>query len=114
MKKKEIVKKYKRSVAKELFNSECYVCHKRYGKRFHFHHLRYRDNEKTYNDFSNNDDYQLYILPIIEDRPFDFELLCNKHHYLVEILKLFKSERLDRLFNVVRRSKKIVYKEDES
>jgi len=102
--KKEIIKKYKKDVAKELFSGECYVCHKRYGKRFHFHHIRYVHNEKTYRDFSNKDNYQLYILPIIEERPSDFELLCHKHHYLVEILKLFKHERLVRLFNVVSRS----------
>lgn len=89
MNKKEMVKKYKRQVATELFNSECYVCHKRYGKNFHFHHLTYKDNEKTYGDFKNNYSYQLYILPIIEDRPLDFELLCNRHHYLVEQLEEF-------------------------
>jgi len=105
MNKKERVKEYKRQVAEQLFFSECYVCHKRYGKRFQFHHLTYRDNEKTYANFkNNNDDYQLYILPIIESRPLDFELLCNKHHYLVEILKRFKPERFERLFDVVRRS----------
>ena len=102
--KKEEIKKYKRQVA-ILFNSECYVCKKKYGKRFHFHHLTYRDNEKTYRDFKSNYNYQVYILPIIEERPRDFELLCFKHHYLVEILKRFKSERLERLFVVVRKSK---------
>jgi len=106
MNKKDLVKKYKRQVATEFFHSECYVCQKRYGKNFHFHHIAYRDGEKTYRDFYNNDDYQLYILPIIEDRSLDFELLCNKHHYLVEILKRFKSERLERLFDVTRRSSK--------
>jgi len=104
MNKKETIKKYKRQVA-ALFNSKCYVCHKKYGKNFHFHHLSYMDNEKTYEDFSNNDDYQLFILPIVEDRALEFELLCHKHHYLVEQLKRFRSERLERLFDVVRRSR---------
>ena len=104
MNKKEMVKKYKWQVA-TLFDSECYVCGKRYGKNFQFHHLTYRGNEKTYKDFKNNDDYQLYILPIIEGAPIYFELLCHKHHYLVEQLKRFKPERLDRLFDVIRRSK---------
>jgi len=105
MNKKETVKKYKRQIA-ILFDSECYVCQKKYGKNFHFHHLTYRNEEKTYRDFNNNEDYQLYILPIIEDRPLDFELLCNRHHYLVEKLKPFLPERLDRLFDVIRRSSK--------
>ncbi len=103
--KRKEIKKYKRQVA-ILFDSKCYVCDKKYGKRFSFHHILYSNNEKTYRDFSNSDNYQLYILPIIEERPLDFELLCHKHHYLVEILKLFKSERLERLFDVARRSTK--------
>ncbi len=100
------IKKWKRAVATNLFDGVCYVCNKKYGKSFHFHHLSYREDELTYRDFKNNSDYQKYVLPIIEQRPFDFELLCHKHHYLVEILKRFKPERLDRLFDVVRRSRK--------
>ncbi len=103
MNKKEYTEKYRRQVA-ELFSSVCYVCDKKYGKRFHFHHVRYRDNELVYSDFNSNDNYQLYVLPIIQNRPLDFELLCNKHHYLVEILKQFKPERLDKLFCITRRS----------
>ena len=103
MNKKERIKKWKKQVS-ALFDSRCYVCEKKYGKKFHFHHLTYKDGELTYRDFTNNDDYQYYILPIIEQRPSDFELLCHKHHYLVEILKRFKPERLERLFDVVRRS----------
>ena len=101
--KKEIVKKYKRQVAK-IFASQCYVCGKRYGKNFHFHHVRYRADTKTYRDFTTNISYQSYILPIIHDAPWDFELLCHKHHYLIEQLKRFKPERRDRLFDVIRRS----------
>ena len=104
MNRKEKIKKWKRQVATTLFDNRCYVCHKKYGKRFHFHHLTYKDNEKTYRDFKNNDDYQKYILPIIEQCPYNFELLCHKHHYLVEILKRFKPERLERLFDVTRMS----------
>lgn len=103
MNKKEIIKKYRRYVAK-LFNSECYVCHKKYGKNFQFHHLTYRDDEKTYRDFKNNNDYQLYILPTIESTPIFFVLLCHKHHYLIEHLKRFKPDRLERLFDVTRKS----------
>ncbi len=102
--KKEFIKNWKKQVATNLFDGACYVCGKKYGKRFHFHHLTYRADEKIHSDFGSNDKYQEYILPIIEKRPFDFELLCHKHHYLVEILKRFKPERLERLFDVVRRS----------
>lgn len=101
---RKIIKDWKRAVALNLFDGVCYVCGKRYGKKFHFHHLSYKDGELTYKDFTTNFKYQKYILPIIEQRPLDFELLCHKHHYLVEILKKFKPERLDKLFDVTRRS----------
>ena len=103
MNKKDDIKKYKRQVAK-IFASECYICGKRYGKNFQFHHIRYREGNKTYRDFHSNTAYQSYILPIIHDNPWDFELLCHKHHYLLEQLKRFKPERLERLFDVVMRS----------
>jgi len=98
-----MVKKYKRQVV-TLYNSECYICKKKYGKRFSFHHYTYKKDEKTYRDFKNNDNYQEYILPIIQNRPYDFELLCHKHHYIVEKLKRFKPENLERLISVVRSS----------
>ena len=101
--KKNIVKKYKRQVAK-IFASECYVCGKLYSKNFHFNHVRYRAGNKTCKDFISNIAYQSYILPVIHDTPWDFELLCDKHHYLVEQLKRFKPERLERLFDIIRRS----------
>jgi hypothetical protein len=105
MNKKETIKKYRKQIA-TYFDSRCYVCHKKYGKNFKFHHLTYRVDEKTYRDFKNSNDYQLYILPIIEKRVLDFELLCDSHHYMVEKLKLFKCGKLSRLFDIVLRSKK--------
>ncbi len=105
MNQKNKIKKYKRQVA-AIYNSECYVCKKKFGKRFSFHHLKYYTTEKTYKDFNNNNNkYQLYILPIIEKRPKDFVLLCFKHHYTVEQLKRFKFKNLERLFDIVWRSK---------
>ena len=103
MNKKEYTEKYRRQVA-ELFSSVCYVYSKRYGKNFHFHHVTYRADTKTCRDFTTNISYQSYILPIIHDTPWDYELPYHKYHHLVEILKKFKPERLERLFCVVRRS----------
>jgi len=104
--KKIRVKKYKRQVALSIpFKGKCFVCHKKYGKRFAFHHVTYKKEEKTYRDFNSNDNYQLYILPLIQKNPSDFKLLCHNHHYLVERLKLFRPERLERLFDVVSESK---------
>ena len=50
MTKKEMIKNWKRQVAINLFDGMCYVCGKKYGKNFHFHHLTYRELEKTYRD----------------------------------------------------------------
>lgn len=91
----------KRKVA-ELFNSECFVCRRPFGKGFTFHHLRYIDGEKTYRDFDDNVDYQLYILPIVKSDPKRFLLLCKKHHSALEKLKRFKQETLARLLEAVK------------
>lgn len=104
MNQKEEIKLKRLQIAKR-YNSECYVCKKKFGKQFIFHHKKYYSTEKTYKDFNNNNRYQFYILPIIEKRPLDFELLCFKHHYAVERLKRFKIENLERIFEVVRSSK---------
>ena len=50
-------------------------------------------------------DYNLYVLPIINKDPNRFVLLCKGHHSLVEKLKRFKLDKLERLFKVVKESK---------
>jgi len=94
----------KREVAK-LFNSECFVCKRPFGKGFTFHHLKYIQGEKTYRDFDDNADYQRYILPIVRAQPQRFLLLCKKHHSALEKLKRFKKETLTRLLQAVRMTK---------
>ncbi len=85
--------------------NRCYVCHKKFGKHFTFHHKRYLASDKIYSDFKTTYDYNLYVLPIIDKDPNRFTLLCKGHHTLVEKLKRFKPERLERLFRVVKESK---------
>lgn len=104
MNQKEEIKKYRQQVA-ILYNSECYVCKKKFGKGFTFHHKKYYTHEKTYKDFKNANRYQFYILPIIKKRPRDFALLCYKHHYMVERLKRFNKDNFKRLVKVVEDSK---------
>jgi len=104
MNKKDKIKNYRKTVAERLFNSRCFVCHKKFGKGFGWHHIKYKKNEKIYSNFKSSLTYQLYILPIIEMRPDDFRLLCRGHHRLTEILKRFKPERFERLTDVVRES----------
>tara|TARA_R100000406_G_C3098382_1_gene121298 strand:- start:885 stop:1208 length:324 start_codon:yes stop_codon:yes gene_type:complete len=97
--------KLKRKVAgMKQFDLKCRVCHKKYGKNFTFHHKKYVTGEQIYKDFRSTHDYNLYILPRIEQDPNRFVLLCGAHHTLVEKLKRFKKDKLKRLFDVVNES----------
>ena len=93
--------KIRRKETAGLFDSKCLVCAKKFGKSFHFHHIKYYENEKKYSDFNKHSssqmnwmDYQDYILPIIQKRSEGFALLCNSHHRFVEFMISFKLERL--------------------
>ena len=104
--KKEESDTLKRKIAaKSQFDLKCKVCHKKFGKHFTFHHKRYLASDKIYSDFKTTYDYNLYVLPIIDKDPNRFVLLCKGHHTLVEKLKRFKLDKLERLFKVVKESK---------
>ena len=67
--------KIKRKQTANLFGSKCLICNKKFGKSFHFHHIKYYEDEKKYSDFKKHTssqmnwmDYQEYILPIIQKR----------------------------------------------
>lgn len=93
-----------RELVARLFGSKCAVCLKNYGKKFLFHHTRYKDGEMIYSDFSNTTEYHEYLLPLIRLNPQRFRLLCVKCHYAVEALKKYKTDKLDRLIRVVKDS----------
>lgn len=103
---KEIVEQLKKEVAYlPQFDGKCYVCHKKFGKYFLFHHKSYVTGEKVYRDFSNTIAYNAYILPLIKKDPNRFTLLCRKHHNVIEKLKKFAPDKLERIFKVVKESK---------
>jgi len=79
MNKKEKIKKLKEK-AIVIFGLVCAVCYKK-KKVMQYHHLEYHEGELTYKDFKNNDDYQLYILPIIIERPEEFRRVCRSDHW---------------------------------
>lgn len=87
--------------AEEHFDGKCFVCQKKFGKYFVFHHVRYTDGEKVYSDFDNSVEYNIYLMDKISEHPEDFALLCNKHHHVVETLKRFNRDRLSRLLVMV-------------
>ena len=103
--KKEKISKLKQEAA-SWFNNKCSICKKK-KKVMQFHHLEYHDDEKNINDFDNSLDYQLYILPIINDRPEEFEYLCRGDHW--SVTRYSKTEdmrkKLERLVKVVRETR---------
>lgn len=93
----------KAEVAK-LYESRCFVCHRKFGKRFTFHHLWYTPGEPIYRDFKSKQAYEAYLHPYILKHQDQFILLCTKHHFAVESLKRFKKANLNRLLKAVRMS----------
>jgi len=104
MNKIEKIKQKRRETA-ILLGNKCRICDKKFGKGSSFHHIVYRKDEKTHKDFNNVSDYQEYIIGKIEEHPKEFCILCTGHHLLVERLKRFKLERINRLFELVILSK---------
>ena len=86
----------KRDLANSLFGGKCFACHRRYGKHFAFHHLRYHPTELKHSDFSSTGLYNAYIIPIVRRRPRDFLLLCRKCHRHVETLHAMSPGRRSR------------------
>ena len=103
--KKDEIKKLREKVI-ELLGSACAVCLKK-KKTMQNHHVEYTDGELTYKDFKNNDDYQLYILPIIIARPQEFVRICRGDHW--DVTKYTRSpamrEQLERFVDLVRNTK---------
>ena len=98
--KKKRIRDEKRRLAK-LYKSECYICHKKFGKGFLFHHIRYVEGERTHSDFKDSDTYNEYLCPIIEGRPKGFLLLCRNHHHILEWLKRLLPDKRQRLYRAV-------------
>ena len=100
--KQEKKKKLQQEVA-SLFGGMCSVCHKK-RKVMQFQHTEYHKDEKTHGDFKNNLDCQLYVLPIVIDRPEEVEYLCRGEHRSVTRYRKTKQMRykLERQIEIVR------------
>jgi len=90
----------KESCAK-LFGSMCYVCHKRFGKGFTFHHRWYTKGEAFYTDTN----YHERIYKDVRRSPEQFLCLCVKCHYSLEKFKRYKPENFKRLIKAVNMSR---------
>ena len=93
-----------REEAAELLGGQCEICLKPFSKAFHFHHITYIEGEKTYRDFSNGTNYNLYIMPRIIKDPKRFSLLCHPHHRAVEMMKRWEPAKFLRLAKIVQNS----------
>lgn len=101
MKKNEI-KLLKKTMAKK-FKSRCFICHKKFGKGFAFHHKWYDGCEP---DYRNKDAYWSYVADQIRKNPGQFRLLCKAHHYLIDrYLKKMSDSKFRRVCKVRRESK---------
>ena len=94
-KRKRILIQYKKMVALEILGGRCYICHRKYGKGFTFHHIRYE--KASYRDFKTAEDYSLFVCAEVQEDPERFALLCRPHHHVIEMLKRYKQDKFDRL-----------------
>lgn len=98
--------KIKRKQVAVLLGGKCIICLKNFGKNFHFHHIEYRVGEKKHSNFKSWIKYNEYVLPIIQNFPTKFALLCNKCHRLISILQSIKDDsRFERVIHLARRSR---------
>ena len=99
-----------RVAKKGRFHNRCFVCWKKFGIGFHFHHLWYVDGEPMYRDYSNSTDYRIAVMPYIRKNPKQFLLLCTAHHRMVEWLEKMgdvKFRRLCRARRITRDGQKV-------
>ncbi len=104
MNQRQLLKVEKQKVALlPRFKNRCFVCWKKFGRGFTFHHLWYRDDEPYYSNFKDSTKYQLALLPYVKKRPTQFLLLCKVHHHFVEWGKKIKNEAMWKRFCLARR-----------
>ncbi len=90
MTRRYIRKDYSKSVKGQMalrpeYNNKCFVCHKKFGRGFAFHHLWYlKNNEVHYKDYKNSKTYNEDLAKQIKKNPSRFLLLCRVHHHYIE------------------------------
>ena len=99
-------KEIKKFWAAKKYKNRCYVCWKKFGKGFAFHHLWYEVNDARYKQFKNSDLYHRELERFISHNPKRFILLCKAHHHLVEWGASLKDEKKWKRFCKARRMTK--------
>lgn len=102
MNQNEWIKSEKKKLAR-LKRSRCYICHKKFGKGFVFHHLYYSGDEPDFK--ADKYSYYAHVFKQVRDRPQQFALLCHAHHYFVEWAKRISDDKFRRFVRLRRLSK---------
>ena len=91
------------------YKNRCYVCHKKFGHGFAFHHLWYlKKGEVHYKDYKNSRKYNDDLSKLIIKNPRRFLLLCRPHHHYIEWgrnLTRKSPEKFIRFINAVHNTK---------
>lgn len=104
MNQKQLLKQEKQKIALlPRFKNRCFVCWKKFGKGFTFHHLFYTPGEPDYTQFKDSTKYQVALIPYVKKNPKQFLLLCKVHHHLIEWLKKIKNEAMLKRILLARR-----------
>jgi hypothetical protein len=105
----------RQEIAQEFYSNRCYVCQKKFGKYFQFHHLWYYTDEQVFSDFSNPKKYWAYVSQRIMEEPNRFMLLCKICHSRIDKrrggLKRMKPDKTARLFIATMLSKEFQVKD---
>ncbi len=88
MNKQDTLKEIKKDLA-QLFKSRCFVCRKKFGKGFLFHHKKYFEDSAFYGNFKTPLEYHIALRTEILKRKSNFLLLCKNHHHFIEWAKKF-------------------------
>jgi hypothetical protein len=112
MNKKDKVNEIKKGlISLSPFRRGCSICQDTWHKSgMTFHHVVYITGEKTRKDFAKGYggmlQYYEYVTPIIVQFPKRFAVLCNTHHQSITKLLQFGIEKQDRIFKLVRKSRR--------
>lgn len=104
-------KDYNKSVKGQMalrpeYENRCFVCHKKFGRGFSFHHLWYlKKGEVHYKNYKNSKKYNEDLSKLIKRNPKRFLLLCRVHHHYVEVFNNMKNDKFLRFIMAVKLTK---------
>ena len=102
----KVVKQFDADISDKIaamYGSVCYVCGTKNGLTYH--HRWYNAGDAKYSDFPRTVPgrrrYTRAVQRQVLARPYQFYLLCSKHHHVVESMLQWTPYKLERLKEVV-------------